>query len=399
MDHDQSTTMARALRLTRAGRVAEATALLQGHLAGSDTRSHYAREAWPLHPAGRGLAVPMPEGRRQTRPGAAHAIPTPYGLTDHLNPMLLNRSRIGAQPGSCSGIESPPSGTAVPSAAWEGEVRHLTHSETAGTRRYDLYIPTSYQGTPVPLVVMLHGGTQDASDFAAGTRMNELAEQHGFLVAYPEQSATANHGRYWNWFTDSHQHTGAGEPAIIAGITTHVMNDLAVDPRRVYVAGLSAGGAMAAVMAATYPELYTAVGVHSGLAYRAAHDVSSAFTAMRTGGTPTTTSAVPLIVFHGDRDTTVAPINAEKLIAARVAAGDITRRDEPITTDARGKRAHSRTTHANRHGTIVLEAWIIHGGGHAWSGGSPAGSYTDPHGPDASAEMIRFFSLHRAGGH
>jgi poly(3-hydroxybutyrate) depolymerase len=154
---------------------------------------------------------------------------------------------------------------------------------------------------------------------------------------------------------------------------------------------------MAAVMAATYPELYAAVGVHSGLAYRAAHDVSSAFTAMRTGGTQATTSALPLIVFHGDRDRTVAPINAGKLIAARVAAGDITHRDELTSTSAGGKRSHSRTTHANRHGTIVLEAWIIHGGGHAWSGGSPAGSYTDPHGPDASAEMIRFFMLHRAG--
>ncbi len=371
MDHDQSTTMAQALSLTRAGRLAEATALLQGKLTGVDGRSD----------------------RQRARRGAPPAIRAPYGVTDHLDRKPLNRPRIAVHAGSFPGIESPLSGTTAPSAVRAGEVRHLTHSEPAGTRRYDLYVPTGYHGAPMPLLVMLHGGTQDARDFAAGTRMNELAEQHGFLVAYPEQSPTANHGRYWNWFTASHQRAGMGEPAIIAGITRHVMNDLAVDARRVYIAGLSAGGAMAAVMAATYPDLYAAVGVHSGLAYRAAHDIGSAFTAMRTGGTPTTTSAVPLIVFHGDRDTTVAPVNAEKLIAARVAAGDITRRDEPTTTRPHGKRSHTRTTHADRRGTVVLEAWIIHGGGHAWSGGSPAGSYTDPHGPNASAEMIRFFLL------
>lgn len=402
MDHDPNSKMAQALRLTRAGRVAEATALLQGELTGIDARGSTpvddAGAAWPLHPDP-GLVVPLPQDRRQTRRGTPRTRRAPYGLTAHVKPMLINRPRIDAQPVSFPQSKSPRSGSAAPLPVCGGEVRHLTHSETAGTRRYDLYIPTSYYGAPVPLVVMLHGGTQDASDFAAGTRMNELAEQHCFLVAYPEQSTTANHGRYWNWFTSSHQRAGTGEPAIIAGITMQVMNDLAVDARRVYIAGLSAGGAMAAVMAATYPDLYAAVGVHSGLAYRAAHDIGSAFTAMQTGGTPTTTSAVPLIVFHGDRDTIVAPINAEKIIASRVAAGDITRTNEPTTTRGDGTRSHTRTTYANHDGTILLEAWIIHDGGHAWSGGSPDGSYTDPHGPSASAEMIRFFSLQRAGAH
>jgi poly(hydroxyalkanoate) depolymerase family esterase len=398
-------TMAEALRLTCAGRLTEATAVLQRGLASAGAATAGASGA--AQPCGdlRRLGVPVSSGRSvgwPDVPRASAACPR-RGLVEHLQakppglPDLSGLPDIVSSAGRPRRRRSSRDGAAARAAgAPGGEIRHLTHTQSAGTRRYDVYVPTSYTGEPVPLVVMLHGGKQEGLDFAAGTRMNELAEQHRFLVAYPEQSRAANTGGYWNWFSASDQQANAGEPAIIAGITREVMRDLVVDPTRIYVAGLSAGGAMAAVMAATYPDLYAAVGVHSGIAYRAAHDVSSALTAMRTGGTPTATSALPLIVIHGDRDPIVAPVNADKLIASRVAAGDITGHDAPVTTRSDSGRRYTRTVHHNFGGIAVTESLIVHGGGHAWYGGSPLGSYTDSQGPDSSAEMTRFFLRHQA---
>jgi len=265
----------------------------------------------------------------------------------------------------------------------------------AGTRNYKLYIPRRTRTGRCALLVMLHGGTQDADDFAVGTRMNALAEEHGFIVAYPRQSKAANASLCWNWFSPEHQKRGRDEPAIIAGITRAIVVDYDVDPARVFVAGLSAGGAMAAVMGATYPDLYAAVGVHSGLPYRSAADLPSAFAAMRgdarqgrrprkSRGIGDDSPRIRTIVFHGGADKIVHPSNGANIIAE----GTCERIDRPQSAAG---RAHTRTVTRDKTGAVVLEKWLVHGSGHAWSGGSSEGTYTDPHGPDASREMVRFF--------
>ena len=258
---------------------------------------------------------------------------------------------------------------------------------------------------------MLHGCKQGPDDFAAGTRMNALAEEHGFIVVYPVQAGKANVSKCWNWFQAEHQQRDFGEPSLIAGITREVVDAYGLDARRVYVAGLSAGGAMAAVMGTTYPELYAAVGVHSGLAYAAARDLPSAFAAMRGENSKRASRkarhaaparAVPTIVFHGDSDTTVHPSNVDEVIEqASPQAGDPQTHEngfgpyeQSIERGETGGRAFTRTTYRDAEGKPVMEQWLVHGAAHAWCGGSTEGSFSDPRGPDASREMLHFFLQH-----
>lgn len=265
----------------------------------------------------------------------------------------------------------------------------------AGSRAYDLFVPSSYEKKALPLVVMLHGCSQTARDFAIGTRMDHLAEEQGFLVAYPDQPRSANMAKSWNWFRDGDQQRDRGEPSILAGLTRQIVDEFHVDPARVYVAGLSSGGAAAAVMALSYPDLYAAVGIHSGLAGGSAGSMAAAFSTMRRGALPSLhrlAHEVPTIVFHGDSDRTVSPINGDQAMAQ--ARPDGLFKTNTIEGRSEGGMPYTRTILTEPDGPWTSEQWVLHGGGHAWAGGNPAGSYTDPTGPDASREMLRFFLSH-----
>jgi poly(hydroxyalkanoate) depolymerase family esterase len=271
------------------------------------------------------------------------------------------------------------------------------YSNSHGSRSYKLFIPSGDPGMPLPLLVMLHGCLQDPDDFALGTRMNTIAEEQRIFVLYPAQSEAANQTRCWNWFNAGNQRRDQGEPSIIAGMTREVIGSYNIDARRVYIAGMSAGGAMAAIMAATYSDLYAAVGVHSGVPYGAAQNLLAAITAMKEGtasGVRLPSKSIPLIVFHGDQDIMVNARNGEQLVSQWLGgpAPDL-RQDTSTAQAGEGNgRAFTRTRYRDAAGHPLAENWLVHDAGHAWSGGGSAGSFTDSSGPDASREMLRFFS-------
>ena len=342
---------------------------------------------------------------RGARPGRMATLPlrglsgnlVPPGLSGMLRGMADQMGRTAPVPAMRPGMWPGTEEQALPEGA---SFQELSFSNAAGTRPYKLYVPSVYAGQAAPLLVMLHGCTQSPDDIAAGTRLNALAEEHCLLVAYPQQTAMANQSRCWNWFDAENQGRDRGEASLIAGITRDVMHRKSVDPSRVYIAGFSAGGAAAAIMASEYPDLYAAAGIHSGLPCGAASDLPSALRAMRqgsaapAGGTPG--KAVPTIVFHGDRDTTVSPRNSDAIVAQAAMKGRAAAHTE--RGQSSGGRSYTRTTYGGDGQDSQLEQWVVHGAGHAWAGGGAAGSYTDPAGPDAMREMVRFFLAHTLRG-
>ncbi len=284
--------------------------------------------------------------------------------------------------------------TRVPQGA---SFKNGSHETAFGTRSYKLYVPAAAKTAPapLPLIVMLHGCGQSSTDFARGTGMNALAEEFGFLVLYPAQARDAHNHRCWNWYKRGDQKRGAGEPALLADMTRQIIADWRVDPARVYVAGLSAGAAAALILATEYPDIFAAVGVHSGLAAGAARDSAAVPRAMQSGDPGQRHDIqMPTIIFHGDRDKVINPRNGRFIAIRALEAYDHLDRAEKTGRIA-GGREFTRTVHRVGTGRPYIEQWVVHGSGHAWSGGHDAGGYTDPTGPDASREMVRFFLRHR----
>lgn len=360
MNDTPESLMREATRLTQAGQLREATAVIQRALG---------------MPSGAGAAPPL----RQQPP----FMPPADGLV--LDGCVIEVVDDDTLPGADRG---------------PGDFISGTHTNGSLTRSYKLYIPPGHFERPLPLVVLLHGCTQDPDDFAAGTAMNARAREQGCYVLYPAQAASANPSRCWNWFKHNHQRRGQGEPALLADMVQAVTRAHGIDASRVYVAGLSAGGAMAAIVGNAYPDVFAAVGVHSGLPSGCAGNVGEALSVMQTGagrigqagGTPDR-AFVPTIVFHGDQDKTVHQRNGEQVIAALLeTVASTSPPDVQVEVGiSDGGQRYTRSVYRASTGKGLAEHWLVHGAGHAWSGGQSSGSYTDARGPDASGEMLRFF--------
>lgn len=392
-----------AMKLMKSGQLREATKLIQNNLNGSapasDSVTNTIRDVTPNGSTQQQHASSTQKPPISTDKSTNKLADKLQSLSDKMKDFKLDLPSVINIGGLSTHSE--------PSIPENAKFLKEVFKSSQGTHDYRLYIPSTYEqalkkDARLPLVVMLHGCTQSPEDFAVGTRMNELAEEHQCLIVYPSQPTSANMNRCWNWFKPTDQQQGQGEPAWLAALTQTIIKDYAVDSSRVYIAGLSAGAAMAVIMAETYPNLYAAVGVHSGLAYRSASDLPSAMMAMRQGGLATPKSIgnhnfVPIIVFHGDQDHTVSIRNGGQIVEEAKERLQAQKTDLNIQQHKQCSEQNCRSTQlqiCDTSGVSQLEYWKIHGAGHSWAGGSSAGSYTDPKGPDASKEMLRFFLNH-----
>ena len=273
-------------------------------------------------------------------------------------------------------------------------------------------MPSTYKaGAQVPLVVALHGCTQQIDGFRQLTALDKLAESKGFIVVFPGQTPSENSQNCWNWFKQAHMQRGSGEPSIIAGITQSIQQRYSVDTKRTYVLGFSAGGAMATVMGATYPDLYAAVGSGSGCEYNGLPCVGSpgpdpvvsgkaAYQAMGSSA-----RAMPVIAFQGDADTTVVPANGDRIVREWQVTDDWADDGSsngsipvaPTSTSARqvsGGRSYTVSTYGDGRGGELIQYWVVRGMNHAWSGGCSCQQYADPSGPNEGQAMYAFFLAH-----
>lgn len=378
--------MFKATELTKSGDLAGATAVIQAALAAK--RVPISRLASDVHPSStvdRGRWDPQWRHAEQEEVQDAEIVDDGYEAPDNRLPFGMLIDHLAARKKSRGVVDMP----VAPGSSFD---QHHFKCES-GERTYYLFRPAATPQGIRGLVLMLHGCTQSPIDFALGTQMNDLASKHGLLVAYPEQTRTDNVSLCWNWFRPGDQRRGAGEPQLLAGLVRELQLEYRLDRQSTFAAGLSAGASMAAILGASYPEVFSAVGIHSGVDYAAAHDAASAFAAMRgqSGGARinSATSGIRTILFHGTKDAVVHPSNADALRDAALG-GRATYKIRSEAVDVNG-RAATRVDYIDTAGKTQVQDWRIEGAGHLWSGGNSKGSHTDASGPHASDAMVQFF--------
>ncbi|MES2760270.1 MAG: PHB depolymerase family esterase [Pseudomonadota bacterium] len=350
------------------------------------------------------LAPPKPAAKAKSRPK-----PRVAAVPATVAPLKTKR----AQPARAA---KAPAAVPDPAAPATGKwlASYLSGISERGTLRrmsYWLYLPdrplAETADGSLPLIVMLHGCEQTATLFAQGTRMNQLAETAGYAVLYPQQSVSTHRHRCWKWYDRATQQ-GGGDVPMIVGIINKVMANYPIDRSRIYICGISAGAAMANIVALNHPDLFAGLGLHSGPSFGGAHSTIGALTVMQHGAGMRVDGAIaevlgrreqfqplPTILIHGDEDHVVRPINLAHLTRQAMLVNRLPA-DSPEQVEVKVKRGRSyqlRDVYSGR--KVMLRVARIAELKHAWSGGDERISFNSAQGPDASKMMLDFFSRHR----